>query len=804
MRLTDLLVSPPESFVKDADIENPDQTQLENDFGNMAFLFLRDRAAALMPYLLGFEVVEREEDGSKAVGIFGFKISNQYYYVPVFFVNNQVKGMDMLFSKETNSFVPLRETWINNILNKSTFQLGQNEPNEDVRQDFWTPNFMMLTRPPLGGKMASAEPIGAVIKSGFDVWNYLQGAVEEGMQKDADFQAAWAGAVCALKKQPFEFTKTADGSPLVSFLQKFGGPRAVNSMLATIQTSPAYANAMLTFYPDFKSVAINEFDASMMPIKTAAKLSVTSSPREGMGSKDQSRIVSDGFTILDSRDPDEQSEVFDLDYVRRYSNPERGGAYDMLLPSGSAVRAWILVACGGAANGGMVVVEPDNKFFFTADPSRVWVRGGRIDDEGPYAKAKSLDSMESGKTYIILNERFEGTGPFTIRSVVAENGKRVLLKGHFCHHKDYQKEKHDTWETNGPSNPIGYGPDECDSIQLADYTSPKLHQVGTKMIVPSNWKALLVLPESEYADQEVPYKEDGKTDYDKRDAARETYKAFQPGSLTDLEEAMLKHALHKLTVEGDPMGSDYYIYLDEAVVGPMSKKQAYVKLVHGFGLNVDDAESIMKDAMVNTKSRHMVKFAQGVGVSFNPMAGPTYYSDPDTGAIINEPYMEEARGQFLGAPVLRDPLVPGFAVGGQSEHEASRSGPSAQGGAPALSGSPAQPIPGEAIQLAQQAAQSGQKTVFDHSTIGSLSKLYDASAAIDMYMPELMKALDRLGRILFIFYWKNEDFADRYGKDAMAEMEDLLRAVFKSFGDMVLKLKQKSVNPEDSKDILAT
>ena len=67
-----------------------------------------------------------------------------------------------------------------------------------------------------------------------------------------------------------------------------------------------------------------------------------------------------------------------------------------------------------------------------------------------------------------------------------------------------------------------------------------------------------------------------------------------------------------------------------------------------------------------------------------------------------------------------------------------------------------------------------------------------------------MKALDRLGRILFIFYWKNEDFGERYGKDELAEIEDLLRAVFKSFGDMVLKLKQKSVSPEDSKEILAT
>ena len=59
-------------------------------------------------------------------------------------------------------------------------------------------------------------------------------------------------------------------------------------------------------------------------------------------------------------------------------------------------------------------------------------------------------------------------------------------------------------------------------------------------------------------------------------------------------------------------------------------------------------------------------------------------------------------------------------------------------------------------------------------------------------------ALDRLGRILFIFYWKNEDFAERYGEEDLAEMEDMLRGVFKSYGDLVLKLKEKSVTDDVS------
>jgi len=104
----------------------------------------------------------------------------------------------------------------------------------------------------------------------------------------------------------------------------------------------------------------------------------------------------------------------------------------------------------------------------------------------------------------------------------------------------------------------------------------------------------------------------------------------------------------------------------------------------------------------------------------------------------------------------------------------------------------------QAAGLGQEAANAGQKQVFDHSTIGGLSKVYDSGAVIDSYVPELMKSLDRLGRILFLFYWKNEEFTERYGNADMAEMEDTIRGVFKSFGDLVLQLREKTIGSEET------
>ena len=92
-KFQDLLAQAPRSMApvgyKQADPtsgqETPDQGQLEQDFARLAFMFVQDRAAPLMKYMLGFEVVNRNEDGSKAVGIFGFKTGKDYYYVPAFF-----------------------------------------------------------------------------------------------------------------------------------------------------------------------------------------------------------------------------------------------------------------------------------------------------------------------------------------------------------------------------------------------------------------------------------------------------------------------------------------------------------------------------------------------------------------------------------------------------------------------------------------------------------------------------------------------------------------------------------------------
>jgi hypothetical protein len=59
--------------------------------------------------------------------------------------------------------------------------------------------------------------------------------------------------------------------------------------------------------------------------------------------------------------------------------------------------------------------------------------------------------------------------------------------------------------------------------------------------------------------------------------------------------------------------------------------------------------------------------------------------------------------------------------------------------------------------------------------------------------------MDRVGRLLLLFYWHQDEFEERYGKDDLQKLEDTLREVFQSQGDLILFLKEKTgYSPDES------
>jgi hypothetical protein len=213
----------------------------------------------------------------------------------------------------------------------------------------------------------------------------------------------------------------------------------------------------------------------------------------------------------------------------------------------------------------------------------------------------------------------------------------------------------------------------------------------------------------------------------------------------------------------------------------MTKLAALISLVRDHGLRETAAREMLKAAAAgNVRNRNVsyyIKYAYGMNPNLQP--------GPDAPSIPEPWYGTEQNGpNSVQAIYPQEEFQP---VPGMDSNQTD----------PSIYDPFYQPDQG-AMQVAQQAANSGQKEVFDVSMVSGLLKAVRQEDMVEKYLGDLMKALDRLGRILMMLYWHNEEFEDRYGKQDMPELEDAVRNSFEGLGDSVLFIKEKSVNGGDS------
>jgi hypothetical protein len=203
--------------------------------------------------------------------------------------------------------------------------------------------------------------------------------------------------------------------------------------------------------------------------------------------------------------------------------------------------------------------------------------------------------------------------------------------------------------------------------------------------------------------------------------------------------------------------------------GPSLSKVAAIKyLIEGQGLGQEDAELVVKEAQPRQRTTYWIKYA---------------YGEPPTTATFNEPRFGDEYG--IKAPIIYPQteiqnLSQNDNLGAQELYRNDRY------------------LDYDAKQYATMAANLGQKEVLDTAIISGLAKTMDIDEKVDSYLSDLLLGLDRIGRILFHFYWAHDRFRERYGSQDMITLEDNLRNVFKSLGGLTLFLKTKTVEPGGS------
>jgi hypothetical protein len=110
--------------------QNP---QFEQAFGSIAFTYLQEKAPGLMPYVLGFQLLDRSDGGRNAVGAFVAQVGNKTIDIPMFFRNGELKGHQVMRLRNPEMFLPLREAFLDYLFSKLPQDLGSNGPSADAQ-----------------------------------------------------------------------------------------------------------------------------------------------------------------------------------------------------------------------------------------------------------------------------------------------------------------------------------------------------------------------------------------------------------------------------------------------------------------------------------------------------------------------------------------------------------------------------------------------------------------------------------------------------------------------------------------------
>lgn len=145
-------------FFKISALGGEQDMPFEQAFSNLAHAYLKDKAPTLLDYEIGFQLLDRNQENTKAVGVFGFKVGNQWLYAPVFFLNGDLKGHELLYIKNQDMFVPLKENWLNYILNRRPSILGEGVNKNLSQIGVSQPYLSQLSSSPSKLKYASASP----------------------------------------------------------------------------------------------------------------------------------------------------------------------------------------------------------------------------------------------------------------------------------------------------------------------------------------------------------------------------------------------------------------------------------------------------------------------------------------------------------------------------------------------------------------------------------------------------------------------------------------------------------------------
>lgn len=720
-------------------------SEFEQAFFQLAYDKLQGKLSNLVPFLVGFQLVKKSDNDTKAVGVFGFKSNNgQILFVPAFFINGKIKELEILYSRNNNQFYPLNEDFAELFLKDDVTGLGSvsKQRKEEIQRDSITPNMRNVIWPPRTGRISYAEAKD----------------LTEQNQDEFDKAASWL-----LSKKDYD-----TGPELLNFVKE-GDNHTKEAFLGLLSKNAEFTDAVRIFYTD-EEIADSLRVAPIVKEAKKKNLKVVDFDEgdfDDLSEHERASVATRGHAIVDHRPGHEKSHIGIFKFKETFTNPSESGFYPYITEMGT-IRYGLIICNTEALIAGyshpkaiIIDLEADRKGqAYETDTSKIFIKDQITVKD--LSRAMSLleepaEALPSYSDYILINENLKATEPFRVIENYKDGSgiRRIKVEPIWYNESKPRVNGDDSVDMNRGGEAV---------LILTKKPGDRLEHRNQAIYIPKGYKLLKLHFSTDYypvVDYTLP-KEQRDKQVAEIEQERSRVRAGRPGKLSQLAGLLRENNTFPLTLHTN--GSDYFMNIGGAKVSYDNPLQAKIGMVTEVGLIEKDAEEVLNSLVPNIKKTGYVKIAvtgehtlslQDEQPESNEFGQPTYYGVP---------WIDQWDGRD---GYTKDPTEQGLGV---KPDEASL---------------------GHTVNQAVELAQNGQKEVFDVQAISALSKYTDSSNKVLEYVPNFVSTLDKLGRMLFLAYWDTETFEEMYGKDELPELIELVKNVFNNLGDLVIFLKRK-------------
>lgn len=729
-----------------------DDEDLELAFMKQVESFLQNKAKPIWDdnYRLGFEIVEKaNNDDSRMIGIYAFRVGKDLYYAPAFFINGEIKGTDLLYSVRLKLFYPMNPDWANFILKNAQQESGTPEDRDTITKTPKTLNLREIAHPPFNTKAASVA------------WNEIKSTV---YQKEIEDQAN------RVKQANF---KTPKSSGLLSkFIQDVGNSALVK-LANAVQDDDEFANNLFVlldeedYAPTLPQKQASTYDNKPLIVAHVGRFN----PNSKIATTEQ---IEETYSIEDNRPNQYLKEVYEASDMC-FENPGKSGIYYVPTVDCTFERCLILVARKYFIDQGSGIIQE------VAQPAG-----------GVYDNTDSSISTSYGDTFPETNSTTTHTKSLCIvhlptkktKDIGPKDDKRHMLAKYDTDINKYITEPGsiDRKNLNKGKAYIIYNPHTEEMTEPFYVVSRKkkgdLDIVNvTRAFTDEPYQIVFNPKMSKCLFDECIFNPDGVLIFEVFASKEE--KEY-PCDFIEFPEPDFRIAGHEIINEiliGDSdfrtgyvekTANAYRIKLSGELTPELNKLGASLTLMDHCEVSEETAKELLEKADDAGTYSFLHKSAT-LQMEEVPDFYTTYNNEFDVNSQDHQSY-----------------VVRGYTD--QSEIPEPRVGDVTQAVAEAVENVDLA-TPNE---LAMAAKQTGSPSVFEHGVVGSLAKTYDSRFIIEEYIPDMHQGLDKICRTLFLFYWRPEDFVELYGADDQSKIENMLISAVQSFGDLLLELKKKN------------